>query len=43
MISRKGSLYNQSKQVNDEFQSYPKKILLGILNKKNREGKYVQS
>lgn len=33
MTSRKGSLCDKSKQVNDEFPNCPTKILLGVLNK----------
>jgi len=34
VMPRKGSLYDKSKQVNDEFPNYPTKILLEVLNKK---------
>lgn len=38
VMSRKGNLYNKSKQVNDAFPNYPRKILLGVLNKKLERG-----
>ena len=38
VMSRKGSLYDKSKQVNDEVPNYPTKILLGVLNEKLERG-----
>jgi hypothetical protein len=38
VMPRKGSMYDKSKQVNDEFPNFPKKILVGLLNKKSGRG-----
>jgi hypothetical protein len=37
-MSRKGTLYGKSKQINDEFPNYTMKILLGVLTIKLGRG-----